>query len=139
MAGGSHRGTKWIPFPLPPHPEHWRASTRPTITIGPILADASCILAIFRLSYFISQNFHRSQPQSQRLHHRHFHHLRETEGVWGTEGAHKLGSWDTGPHGVWLFQLLVDTTSLRYSKSQSPSPAFQEERGRSHLTSAKGH
>jgi len=75
-----------------PRPERSRASTRPNITIGPILADASCILAIFRLSYFIPQNFHGSQPQSHSPHHRHGGALKEPP------------SWAVGTlalHGVW--------------------------------------
>lgn len=64
MVGGSHGGTEWIPFPLPPL-SAWGAPGRPNITIGPILAAASCVLAIFRPSYFIPHNFHESTTKPQ--------------------------------------------------------------------------
>lgn len=90
VVGGSHGGTKWIPFPLPPL-SAWRTPSRPNITIGPILADASCILAIFRPCYFIPQDLHMSQPQSHGLNHSHFHHLKEPGGWGGT--VKELTSW----------------------------------------------
>lgn len=90
VVGGSHGGTKWIPFPLPPL-SAWRTPSRPNITIGPTSADASRILAIFRPSYFIPQNLHMSQPQSHGRNHSHFHPLKEP---WGWGGTMKgLTSW----------------------------------------------
>lgn len=140
MVGGSHGGTKWIPFPLPPL-SAWRAVSRPSIKTGPILADASCILALFRLSYFISQNFHMSHPQSQGLSRRHFHHPRGLWGWWWRGGRGVLKEpvgwatmiWPSLGHGqstsAWLLKLLMEAKSPGHSKSQLPSPALGEVKG----------
>lgn len=107
MAGGSHGGTKWIPFPLPPL-STWRASGRPNITIGPIWAAASRILAIFKPSYFIPQNFQESTTKpgpEPRI-------FSPAEGTVrmrrGPGDAQGLGSPDLALRGAGLFQLLLE-------------------------------